>query len=121
METDKSYIFFQEAPMGDPALGSTGTLGADLTPLASIAVDPRLHALGAPFYVAADGPDPVHGLMMARIPAAPFAGAARADIFRLRRGAERRAGADEGAGHACMCCCPMRWPTGWATARTMPP
>ena len=28
METDQSYIFFQERPVGDPALGSTGTLGA---------------------------------------------------------------------------------------------
>ena len=56
METNRSYIFFAQTPLGDPALGSTGSLGANLTPLASLAVDTRIHALGAPFYVAADGP-----------------------------------------------------------------
>ncbi len=81
METDKSYIFFQEKPVGDPALGSTGTLGAALTPLASIAVDARLHALGAPFYLAADGPDPLHGLLIAQDTGGAIRGAARADIF----------------------------------------
>ena len=81
METDKSYIFFQEKPVGDPALGSTGTLGANLTPLASIAVDARVHALGAPFYVAADGRDPVHGLAIAEDTGGAIRGAARADIF----------------------------------------
>ncbi len=81
METDKSYIFFQERPVGDPALGSTGTLGAALTPLASIAVDVRIHALGAPFYVAAAGPDPLQGLAVAQDTGGAIRGAARADIF----------------------------------------
>lgn len=93
METDKSYIFFQEKPIGDAALGSNGTLGAALTPLASIAVDQRLHALGAPFYVAAEGPDPLHGLLVAQDTGGAIRGAARADIF-FGSGpeAERRAG-----------------------------
>jgi membrane-bound lytic murein transglycosylase A len=81
MDTNKSYIFFQERPVGDPALGSTGTLGAALTPMASIAVDARLHALGAPFYLAADGPDPMHGLLIAEDTGGAIRGAARADIF----------------------------------------
>jgi len=93
METDKSYIFFQERPIGDPALGSTGSLGAALTPLASIAVDARLHALGAPFYVAADGPDPLHGLLIAQDTGGAIRGAPRADIFfGFGPDAERRAG-----------------------------
>jgi len=93
METDKSYIFFQERPIGDPALGSTGTLGAALTPLASIAVDARLHALGAPFYIAADGPDPVHGLLIAQDTGGAIRGGPRADIFfGFGPEAERRAG-----------------------------
>ena len=33
MQTDKSYVFFQEKPLGDTALGATGSLGASLTPL----------------------------------------------------------------------------------------
>jgi len=93
METDKSYIFFQERPIGDPALGSTGSLGAALTPLASIAVDARLHALGAPFYVAADGPDPVRGLLIAQDTGGAIWGGPRADIFfGFGPDAERRAG-----------------------------
>jgi len=93
METDKSYIFFQERPIGDPALGSTGSLGAALTPLASIAVDARLHALGAPFYVAADGPDPVHDLLIAQDTGGAIRGGPRADIFfGFGADAERRAG-----------------------------
>ena len=93
METDKSYIFFQERPIGDPALGSTGSLGAALTPLASIAVDARLHALGAPFYVAADGPDPVRGLLIAQDTGGAIRGGPRADIFfGFGPDAERRAG-----------------------------
>jgi len=93
METDKSYIFFQERPIGDPTLGSTGTLGAALTPMASIAVDARLHPLGAPFYVAADGPDPVHGLLIAQDTGGAIRGGPRADIFfGFGPEAERRAG-----------------------------
>ena len=93
METDKSYIFFQERPIGDPALGSTGSLGAALTPLGSIAVDARLHALGAPFYVAADGPDPVHSLLIAEDTGGAIRGGPRADIFfGFGPEAERRAG-----------------------------
>jgi membrane-bound lytic murein transglycosylase A len=93
METDKSYIFFQERPIGDPALGSTGSLGAALTPLASIAVDARLHALGAPVYVAADGPDPVRGLFIAQDTGGAIRGGPRADIFfGFGADAERRAG-----------------------------
>ena len=49
--------------------------------LASIAVDRHYHALGAPFYVAADGPDPVHALMVAQDTGGAIKGAARADIF----------------------------------------
>ena len=81
MQTDKSYVFFQEKPLGNVALGATGSLGASLTPLASVAIDPRLHALGAPVFVAADGPDPVHALMVAQDTGGAIRGAARADIF----------------------------------------
>jgi membrane-bound lytic murein transglycosylase A len=93
METDKSYIFFQERPMGDVALGSTGTLRAALTPKASLAMDARLHALGAPFFVAADGPDPLHGVLVAQDTGGAIRGAARGDIFfGFGDEAERRAG-----------------------------
>jgi membrane-bound lytic murein transglycosylase A len=93
METDKSYVFFRETPLGDPALGSTGTLGANLTPLASLAVDARIHALGAPVYVAADGEDPLTGLLVAQDTGGAIRGAVRGDIFfGFGEDAEARAG-----------------------------
>jgi membrane-bound lytic murein transglycosylase A len=99
METNRSYIFFAERPLGDPALGGTGTLGANITPLASLAVDARLHALGAPFYVAADGPDPVHGVLVAQDTGGAIRGPVRGDIFfGFGPDAERRAGAMKESG-----------------------
>ena len=99
METDRSYIFFAEAPLDDPALGPKGSLGANLTPLASVAVDPRLHALGAPFYVAAEGADPVHGLAVAEDIGGAIRGPVRADIFfGFGPEAEARAGTMKGTG-----------------------
>lgn len=99
MQADKSYVFFREEPIGDGALGSTGSLGVSLTPLASLAVDPRLHALGAPMFVAADGPDPVHGLLVAQDTGGAIRGAARGDIFfGFGPEAEARAGAMKAPG-----------------------
>lgn len=93
MQTDRSYIFFQEKPLGDTALGATGSLGANLTPLASLAVDLRLHALGVPVFVAADGPDPVHAVMVAQDTGGAIRGPARGDIFfGFGADAENRAG-----------------------------
>jgi len=99
MQTNRSYIFFSEVPMGDPALGSTGSLGTNLTPLASLAVDSRIHALGAPFYVAADGPDPVHQVMVAQDIGGAIRGPARGDMFfGFGEQAEHRAGAMKAPG-----------------------
>jgi membrane-bound lytic murein transglycosylase A len=94
METNRSYIFFSETALGDTALGPRGSLGANLTPLASLAVDSRIHALGAPFYVAADGPDPVHALTVAQDIGGAIRGPVRGDIFfGFGAQAEQRAGA----------------------------
>ena len=94
MELDQSFVFFQETPLGNAQLGSPGTQGVALTPLASIAVDARIHPLGIPFYVAAQGADPVAGLMIAQDTGGAIRGPARADIFfGFGPEAERRAGA----------------------------
>jgi membrane-bound lytic murein transglycosylase A len=98
MQTNRSYVFFQEKPLnqaqGDTTLGGTGALGTNLTPLASLAVDPRIHALGVPVFVAADGPDPVHAVMVAEDIGGAIRGTARGDIFfGLGAQAESRAGA----------------------------
>jgi membrane-bound lytic murein transglycosylase A len=99
METNRSYIFFAQAPLDDGGLGPKGSLGVNLTPLASVAIDPRLNALGAPFYVAAEGADPVHALAVAQDIGGAIRGPARADIFfGFGPEAERRAGAMKGTG-----------------------
>jgi membrane-bound lytic murein transglycosylase A len=99
MEANRSYIFFAQTALGDTALGPSGSLGANLTPLASLAIDSRIHALGAPFYVAAEGPDPVHAIMVAQDIGGAIRGAVRGDIFfGFGPEAEHRAGAMKATG-----------------------
>jgi len=89
MESDRSYVFFQEAPLGDPALGSAGSEGVPLTPRASLAVDPRLHPFGAPVYVAATAPDPdatkpdrpFAALLIAQDSGGAIGGPVRGDVY----------------------------------------
>ncbi|HEY2835298.1 MAG TPA: murein transglycosylase A [Rhizomicrobium sp.] len=78
MEADQSFIFFQEAPVGDPAEGARGVLGVPLTPLGSMAIDLRKNALGAPYYVDAD---PVRGLLIAQDTGGAIRGQVRGDVF----------------------------------------
>jgi len=83
MESDASYVFFKESPLGDPALGSAGTQNVPLTPEASIAVDAKVHPLGAPFFVATTTPDgkPLRNLFIAQDTGGAIKGPVRADIF----------------------------------------
>ncbi|MFL5236766.1 MAG: murein transglycosylase A [Rhizomicrobium sp.] len=89
METDASFIFFNERPIGDPTLGSSGSEGVPLTPLGSAAVDPRIHPLGVPVYLSASIPtDSGSGpgksfnrLLIAQDSGGAIRGPARADIF----------------------------------------
>jgi membrane-bound lytic murein transglycosylase A len=81
METDASYVFFREEPVGDPKLGSTGTENVPLTPGASLAVDSRLHPLGVPFFIAGDQPDPGNRLLVAQDTGGAISGPVRGDVF----------------------------------------
>jgi membrane-bound lytic murein transglycosylase A len=86
METNRSFIFFREAE-------GAGAQGTSLTPLGSMAVDLRLHALGVPFFVAADGPDPLRAVLVAQDTGGAIRGPVRGDIFfGYGPEAERRAG-----------------------------
>ena len=86
METNRSFIFFREAE-------GEGAQGTALTPLGSMAVDLRLHALGVPFFVAAAGDDPVHAVLIAQDTGGAIRGPVRGDIFfGFGAEAERRAG-----------------------------
>jgi membrane-bound lytic murein transglycosylase A len=89
MEADQSYVFFRELPLGDPALGSPGSEGVPLTPQTSIAVDPAIHALGIPMFLATDAPAPDPAkplrafatLCIAQDTGGAIKGGLRADIF----------------------------------------
>lgn len=84
MESDASFVFFRELPIGDPSLGSPGAEGAPLEPGASLAVDAKIHPLGAPFYVATTMPDsktPLRRLFIAQDAGGAIRGPLRADVF----------------------------------------
>jgi membrane-bound lytic murein transglycosylase A len=57
LETNPSYVFFRELPLGDPALGPSGAFGVPLTADHSLAIDPRFLPLGAPIVTAAAASD----------------------------------------------------------------
>ncbi|HEX3673467.1 MAG TPA: murein transglycosylase A [Rhizomicrobium sp.] len=89
LETDQSFVFFQEKPVGDATLGSEGSEGVALTPGASLAVDAHLHPLGAPFYVATTTAETDAGksvpllqrLFVAQDTGGAIRGAVRGDVF----------------------------------------
>ena len=90
MEANQSYIFFEETPLGDAALGSKGVQGVALTPMGSLAIDLRKNVLGAPYYVDAD---PVRTLLIAQDTGGAIRGAVRGDVyFGFGSRAEQRAG-----------------------------
>jgi membrane-bound lytic murein transglycosylase A len=93
METNLSYVFFQQEALAPDVPGPNGTLGVPLTPKASLAIDARLNALGAPFFVVAEGRDPVQALMIGQDTGGAISGAVRGDIFfGFGAEAEQRAG-----------------------------
>jgi membrane-bound lytic murein transglycosylase A len=51
LNTDPSYVFFSEESIADPSAGPRGAAGVNLTPMASLAVDPAYHPYGALIYV----------------------------------------------------------------------
>lgn len=83
MNKDASYIFFAEEPIDDPSLGAKGSQGVALTPLASLAVDTRMHPLGAPFFVSTTKPDgtDLNIAAVAQDRGGAIRGMVRADIY----------------------------------------
>jgi membrane-bound lytic murein transglycosylase A len=89
MDSDASYVFFRELPVGDPTLGSPGSEGVPLTPVASLAVDTSVHPLGVPVFIATSAPDAdprkparvFNRLFVAQDTGGAIKGIARADIF----------------------------------------
>ncbi len=77
--TNPSYVFFREINAVPATDGPIGTLGASITPLRSIAVDPAFTPLGLPVWIEMD--NDLHRLMIAQDTGSAIKGAQRADIF----------------------------------------
>jgi membrane-bound lytic murein transglycosylase A len=86
LQQNRSYIFFRDAPVDDPALGPVAAAKVPLTPGRSIAVDRLLHTFGTPFFIDApsltafDG-GPFRRLMIAQDTGSAITGPARGDLF----------------------------------------
>lgn len=97
---NRSYIFFREVEIGDPALGPVAAAKVQMTPGRSLAVDRTIHTFGCPFYVESesltrlDGGSPFRRLMLALDTGSAIVGPARGDIF---TGSGERAGDLAGA------------------------
>ena len=91
LESNPSFIFFTSRSQG-----ATGTLGVELTPMLSVAVDRTKIPLGYPVYYAAQDPvsgAPLHALAMAQDTGSAIKGQVRADLFwGYGEQAEERAG-----------------------------
>jgi membrane-bound lytic murein transglycosylase A len=81
LDANPSVVFFQELPLGDPALGPRGAQGIALTPGRSIAVDPAYIPLGSPVYLATSGDTTLQRLVLAQDTGGAISGAPRADFF----------------------------------------
>lgn len=83
---NRSYIFFREAPVDDPALGPVAAAKVPLTPGRSIAVDRLLHTFATPVYVDAPtltafGGAGFRRLLIAQDTGSAIVGPARGDLF----------------------------------------
>lgn len=84
---NRSYIFFREADVDDPALGPIAAAKVPLIAGRSLAVDRQIHTFGFPFFVRSqtltsiDAGKPFARLMLALDTGSAIVGPARGDIF----------------------------------------
>ena len=83
MNRNTRYIFFRKLDPSETEDGPVGALGVSLTPLRSMAVDPRFIPLGAPLWLDTQDPDgvPLQRLMVAQDVGAAITGGVRGDVF----------------------------------------
>ena len=85
LHQNRSFIFFREAPVQDPALGPIAAAKVPLQPGRSLAVDRLLHTFGSPVFVSAEALEfegrPFRRLMVAQDTGSAIVGPARGDIF----------------------------------------
>ncbi len=78
---DPSYIFFRVLEDEPSENGPRGALNRSLTADYSLAVDPGFVPLGAPVWVATEGPAPLRRLMIAQDTGGAIKGPGRGDVF----------------------------------------
>ncbi|MCO5155380.1 MAG: murein transglycosylase A [Aquamicrobium sp.] len=86
LHRNRSYIFFREAGVCDPALGPVAAAKVPLTAGRSLAVDRLLHTFATPFFIDAPsltafGGTPFRRLMVAQDTGSAIVGPARGDLF----------------------------------------
>ena len=86
MWQNKSFVFFRELKLDNPALGPLGAQQVQLTPWRSLAVDRRYWALGTPMWLetalpANAGGKPLRRLMVAQDTGTAIRNRVRGDIF----------------------------------------
>ena len=86
LHRNRSYIFFREAGVSDPALGPIAAAKVPLTAGRSVAVDRLLHSFATPFFIEAPtllafGDTPFSRLMIAQDTGSAITGPARGDLF----------------------------------------
>jgi membrane-bound lytic murein transglycosylase A len=76
-----SFVFFREVSEVPADTGPLGAMNRSITPLRSIAVDPKFTPLGAPVWIEKAGKSPMNRLMIAQDTGSAIKGAQRADIY----------------------------------------
>ncbi len=79
--SNPSYVFFREVTEVPADKGPLGFLGASVTPMRTVAVDPAHILLGSPVWIETDAPGPLRRLMVAQDIGGAIKGPQRADIF----------------------------------------
>ena len=88
MWENKSFVFFREVKVDDPALGAPGAQKVSLTPLRSMAIDRSLWMFGTPIWLDAQVPSspsgemqPFRHLMIAQDTGTAIKGHVRGDVY----------------------------------------
>ncbi|WP_262386373.1 murein transglycosylase A [Roseobacter fucihabitans] len=76
-----SFVFFREVSEVPADKGPLGAMNRSVTPMRTIAVDPKHTPLGAPVWIEKAGQSPIRRLMIAQDTGSAIKGAQRADIF----------------------------------------